>query len=44
MDSDLLPYFTIHGAVIPTLKYELVNSSILTVVNYAGSRDGPNYS
>ena len=28
-------------AIIPTLKYEPVNCSILTVVDYSVSRDGP---
>ena len=41
IDSDLLPSFTLHCAIILTLKYEPVNCSILTVVDYSVSRDAP---
>ena len=44
IDSDLLPSFTLHWAIIPTSKYEPVNGTILIIVDYLFSRDAPSWS
>ena len=40
IDSDLLPSFTLHSAIIPTLKYEQVNSTILRFIIKPGLPEG----